>query len=80
MPQPPDAWGCDMNPEFIPIASFSEFYEAGWRMINGYDLKAGDFAVLMAPPGKRARNRTVGADHRVDRFLRVVRNLTQEGA
>lgn len=36
--------------DLVPISQFSERYSGGWRMVKGYDLKAGDYAVVMASP------------------------------
>lgn len=36
--------------DLVPLSQFSERYKAGWRMRPGYELKAGDYAVLMQSP------------------------------
>jgi hypothetical protein len=68
-----------MSPEFIPIAKFSKMYRLGWRMLDGYPLNPGDYAVLMAPPAERSSTRKAGADHRVDKFLKLLGTI-REGA
>ena len=36
--------------DLVPLSQFSERHSNGWRMVPGYDLKAGDYAVTMASP------------------------------
>lgn len=36
--------------ELVPLKSFSGYFAAGWRMLPGFPLEAGDWAVLMIPP------------------------------
>lgn len=49
--------------EFIPLKDFSEAITAGWKMVDGYPLHPGDYAVLMVAPldGPRPRsNKSAG--------------------
>lgn len=39
-----------MTIDLVPLSQFSERHNAGWRMRPGYELKAGDYAVLMQSP------------------------------
>lgn len=40
-----------MTVDLVPLSLFSERHKQGWRMRPGYELKAGDYAVLMQSPG-----------------------------
>lgn len=70
------------EPELIPVADFSRCHCEGWRMLSGYDLKAGDYAVLMVPPrGKTWSNKEAGNTYRISEHLRQLMETTsQEGA
>lgn len=37
--------------DLVPLAQFSERHCAGWKMVKGYPLQPGDYAVMMQPPG-----------------------------
>ena len=37
--------------DLVPLAQFSERIGAGWKMVKGYPLQPGDYAVMMQPPG-----------------------------
>lgn len=52
-----------MSVEYIPIKDFSDRYREGWRMVPGYDLKAGDYAVLMTEPVKEIESNREAASH-----------------
>jgi hypothetical protein len=39
-----------MTIDLVPLSLFSERHKEGWRMRPGYELKAGDYAVLMQSP------------------------------
>lgn len=40
-----------MTIDLVPLSQFSARHSKGWRMVPGYDRKAGDFAVTMMSPG-----------------------------
>lgn len=39
--------------DLVPLKLFSQRYQEGWRMVTGYPLKPGDFAVTMQSPDHR---------------------------
>lgn len=48
--------------EYIPLSQFSGKIKAGWKMIAGYPLHPGDYAVLMVEPDPEIdSNQTAGA-------------------
>lgn len=55
-----------MEIDLVPLRLFSQRIAEGWRMIPGYDLHAGDYAVTMQPPGfpKPKRNISAASGHR----------------
>jgi hypothetical protein len=36
--------------DLVPLKLFSERHKEGWRLLPGYELKAGDFAATMVSP------------------------------
>lgn len=36
--------------DLVPLSQFSERYAEGWRLVEGYDLAASDYAATMASP------------------------------
>lgn len=39
--------------DLVPLKLFSKRHQEGWRMVHGYPLKPGDFAVTMQSPDHR---------------------------
>lgn len=39
-----------MTIDLVPLSQLSERYRAGWRLVEGYDLSASDYAATMASP------------------------------
>ncbi len=37
--------------DLVPLGLFSQRHSEGWRMVPGYPLQPGDYAVTMMPPG-----------------------------
>lgn len=37
--------------EYVPLGRFSAYHKEGWKLVPGYDLRAGDYAALMQSPG-----------------------------
>jgi len=52
--------------DLVPLAQFSERHSRGWRMVPGYPLQPGDYAVTMQEPGFPVpkRNKSLAAQHR----------------
>lgn len=44
-----------MTPEYIPLKHFSDCISAGWKMVTGFPLHPGDYAVLMVPPSPKKK-------------------------
>lgn len=42
-----------MTVHLVPLAEFSKYHANGWRMVPGYPLEPGDYAVTMASPGHK---------------------------
>lgn len=39
-----------MTIDLVPLSQLSERYRAGWRLVDGYELSASDYAATMASP------------------------------
>ncbi len=39
-----------MTVDLVPLSDFSARHARGWRIVPGYDLKAGDYAATMMSP------------------------------
>jgi hypothetical protein len=67
------------SPEFVPVKRFSDFLEMGWKMVEGYPLHAGDFAVLMTPPevsvNRPKNNKAAG---RVSAVVSIITSRTNQ--
>lgn len=44
--------------DLVPLKEFSDRYNKGWRMVAGYPLAPGDYAVTMQSPGHRDLSQT----------------------
>ncbi|WP_127524056.1 hypothetical protein [Mesorhizobium sp. Z1-4] len=42
-----------MTIELVSLSEFSDFHNRGWRMVPGYPLNPGDYAVTMMSPNHR---------------------------
>lgn len=42
-----------MTIDLVPLSQFSARYSKGWRMVAGYPLQPGDYAVTMQSPGHK---------------------------
>lgn len=42
-----------MTVTLVPLSQFSDYHKKGWRIVPGYDLKAGDYAATMMSPGHK---------------------------
>ena len=54
--------------DLVPLKLFSLRISEGWAMVPGYPLQAGDYAVMMMPPGfpQPRSNASRAATHRVN--------------
>lgn len=58
-----------MQLDLVPIAEFSARLAEGWRMVPGYPLEPGDWAVTMiAPRPKRSSNVAAGNGERIGKM------------
>jgi hypothetical protein len=44
--------------DLVPLSEFSDRHNKGWRMVAGFPLAPGDYAVTMQSPGHRDLSQT----------------------
>lgn len=70
--------------DLVPLSLFSQRHAEGWRMVPGFPLQPGDYAVTMRAPGwiPPKRNLSVASQHRnkvTAEKRRAARKLAEAG-